>query len=100
MDSKHQPKNKTCDKKNRERYYLRVGKKSPANSLTKKNPKLPPDTQLGVYQLDCLCNEKYIGESKRRVLTQCIVHQQDSMSRKWESPGAAEHRKEWHGQFY
>ena len=86
--------------KKRERYYLHVGKKSTRNSLTKKPPKLPPDSQLGLYPLDCLCNEKYIGESKKRVLKQCIVHQQDSISRKWVSPGAAEHRKEWHEQFY
>ena len=74
--------------KKRERYYLHVGKKSTRNSLTKKPPKLPPDSQLGLYHLDCLCNEKYIGESKKRVLKQCIVHQQDSISRKWVSPGA------------
>ena len=45
--------------------------------------KLLPNSQPGVYQLHCSCNGKYIGESKRRVLTQCIEHQQDSMSRKW-----------------
>ena len=37
--------------------------------------------------------------SKKRVLTRCIEHQQDSMSGKWESSGATEHTKECHGQF-
>ena len=46
-----------------------------------------------------VCNGKYIGESKKRVLTQCIEHQQDSISVKWESSRATEHAKEFHGQF-
>ena len=37
--------------------------------------------------------------SKKRVLTRCIEHQQDSMSGKWESSGTTEHTKECHGQF-
>ena len=37
-------------------------------------PKLLPNSQPGVYQLDCSCNRKYIGESKKRVLTGCIEH--------------------------
>ena len=65
----------------------------------KNKPKLLPNSQPGVYQLDCSCNGKYIGESKKRVLTRCIEHQQDSMSGKWESSGATEHTKECHGQF-
>ena len=51
--------------------------------LCQKNKlKLLPNSQLGVYQLDCSCNGKYIGKSKKRVLTRCIEHQQDSKSRK------------------
>ena len=65
----------------------------------KNKPKLLSNSQPGVYQLDCSCNGKYIGESKKRVLTRCIEHQQDSMSGKWESSGATEHTKECHGQF-
>ena len=65
----------------------------------KNKPKLLPNSQPGVYQLDCSCNGKYTGESKNRVLTRCIEHQQDSMSGKWESSGATEHTKECHGQF-
>ena len=65
----------------------------------KNKPKLLPNSQPGVYQLDCSCNGKYIGESKKRVLTRCIEHQQDNMNGKWESSGAADHTKECHGQF-
>ena len=65
----------------------------------KNKPKLLPNIQLGVYQLDCSCNGKYTGQSKKRVLTQCTEHQQDSMSGKLESSGATEHTKECHGQF-
>ena len=65
----------------------------------KNKPKHLPNSQPGVYQLDCSCNGKYIGESKKRVLTRCIEHQQDSMNGKWESSGATEHTKECHGQF-
>ena len=31
----------------------------------KNKPKLLPNSQPGVYQLDCSCNGKYIGQSKR-----------------------------------
>ena len=52
-------------------------------SLCHKNkPKLLPNSQPGVYQLDCSRNGKYIGESKKRVLTRCIEDKQDSMSGK------------------
>ena len=51
----------------------------------KNKPKLLPNSQPGVYQLDCPCNGKYIGGSKKRILARCIAHQQDSMSGKWES---------------
>ena len=53
--------------------------------VKKKKPKLSPNSQPGVNQLDCSCDGKYIGKSKKRVLTRCIEHHQDSMSGKWES---------------
>ena len=42
---------------------------------------------------------EYIGETKKRVLTQSIEHQEDSMKEKWEASGATEHSKDCHGQF-
>ena len=60
----------------------------------KNKQKLLPNSQPGVYQLDCTCNRKCIGESRKRVLTRCIEHQWNSMSGKWQSSGATEHTKE------
>ena len=40
-----------------------------------------------------------IGETKKKVITRTIEHQQDSTKEKWESSGATEHCLEWHGQF-
>ena len=93
---------------NMKREFKKIGKgiaftsgKNLQKILCQKNkPKLLPNSQPGIYQLDCSCNRKYIGESKKWVLTQWIEHQQDSMSGKWESSGATEHTKECHGQFH
>ena len=92
LDSKHQSKNKTWVQENKKRYCL-------YGIAIKSKPKLLPNSQPGVYQLDCSCNGKYNSESKKRVLTWCIEHQQDSMCGKWESFVATEHTKECHGQF-
>ena len=67
--------------------------------LCQNKPKLLPNSDPGVYQLDCSCNGRYISESRKKVLTRCIEHQQDSMKGNWESSGATEHTKESHGQF-
>ena len=37
--------------------------------LCQNKPKLLPNSHPGVYQLDCSCNGRYIGESKKKVLT-------------------------------
>ena len=37
--------------------------------LCQNKPKLLPNSLPGVYQLDCSCNGRYIGESKKKVLT-------------------------------
>ena len=58
-----------------------------------------PNSHPGVYQLNCSCNRRYIGESKENVLTRCIEHQQDSIKHKWESSGVTEYTIERHGQF-
>lgn len=67
--------------------------------LCQNKPKLLPNSHPGIYQLDCSCNGRYIGESKKKILTRCIEHQQDSMQGKWESSGATEHTKTCHGHF-
>ena len=67
------------------------GKKLQLILCQKNKPKLLPKNQPGVYQLDCSCNGKYICESKKKVLTRCIEHQQDTMNGKWDSSGTTEH---------
>lgn len=36
--------------------------------LCRNKPKLLPNSGPGVYQLDCTCKRKYIGESKKKSL--------------------------------
>ena len=49
--------------------------------------------------LDCRCSALHISETKKKVITRTIEHQQDSFNRKWESWGATKHCLEFHGQF-
>ena len=67
--------------------------------LCQSKPKLLPNSHSGVYQLGFSCNDRYIGKSKKKVLTRCIEHQQDIIKGNWESSGANEHTKECHGKF-
>ena len=67
--------------------------------LCQNKPKLLPNSHSGVYQLDSSCIGRYIGDSKKKALTSCIEHQQDSIKDNWESSGATKHTKECHGQF-
>ena len=55
--------------------------------------KLLTNSHPGAYQLDCSCNGRYIGESKKKVLARCIEHQQDSIKDNWESSGSTEHQR-------
>ena len=58
-----------------------------------------PNSHPGVYQLECSCSGICIGKSKKKELTRCIEHQQDSIKGNWESSGATEDTRECHGQF-
>ena len=69
------------------------------NILCNNKSKLLPNSYPGVYELSCDCGGEYIGETKKRVLTRSIEHQEDSMAGKWEASGATEHSKECHGWF-
>ena len=53
--------------------------------------KLLPNSFPGVYQLECTCNALNICETKKKVITRTIEHQQNSFNEKWESSGATEH---------
>ena len=61
--------------------------------------KLIPNSYPGVYTLNSICTAEYIGETKKKVVTRTIGHQQDSIKEKWESLGATEQCLKCHGQF-
>ena len=69
------------------------------NLICRNKSKLLPNSFPGVYQLDCTCNALYIGETKKKVITRTIEHQQDSFNGKQESSDATKHCLECHGQF-
>ena len=52
------------------------------NILCNNKSKLLPNSYPGVYELSCDCGGEYIGETKKRVLTRSIEHQEDSMAGK------------------
>ena len=64
-----------------------------------------PNSYPGVYELICDCGGGggggvgYTGETKKRVLTRSIEHQEDNMTEKWKASGATEHSKDCHGRF-
>ena len=58
--------------------------------LCQNKSKLKPNSHPGVYTLKCSCNTKYIGETKKKVITRTIEQQQDSIKGKWKSSGATE----------
>ena len=67
--------------------------------LCQNKPKPLPNSNPGIYELNFLCNGRYIGESRKKVLTRCLEHQQDSIRGIWDSSGATEHTKICHGHF-
>ena len=58
-----------------------------------------PNSYPGVYELKCTCNSAYFGETKKKILTRTIEHQQDSFKGKWNNSGATEHSLTCHRQF-
>ena len=73
---------------------------SPLKNLTCRNKSKPlPNSFPGVYQLDFACNVLYIRETKKKVITRTIDHQQDSFNGTWESSGTSELCLECHAQF-
>ena len=67
--------------------------------LCKNKDKLMPNSYPGVYELKCSCGSVYNGETKKKVITRSIEHQQESVKGNWTSSGATEHTKECHGCF-
>ena len=61
--------------------------------------KVLPNSYHGVCQLGCNLAEQYIGETKKRALTEFLEHQEGSMVGQRESSSATEHMKSCYEQF-
>ena len=55
--------------------------------------KLLLNSYPGAYESKYTCNLAYFGDTKKKILTRIIEHQQDSFKGKWENSGATEHRQ-------
>ena len=66
--------------------------------LCRNKTKLLPNSYPGVYELKCTCNSAYFGETKKKILTRTIEHQQDSFKGKWGNSGETEHSLTCQGQ--
>ena len=89
-------------KKEIQKFGFRVAFKTGPNLnsiLCKNKDKLMPNSYPGVYELKCSCGSAYNGETKKKVITRSIEHQQGSIKGNWTSSGATEHTKEYHGCF-
>ena len=52
-----------------------------------------------MYELKCSCGSVYNGETKKKIISRSIEHQQESIKGNWSSSGATEHTKEYLGYF-
>ena len=72
-----------------------VSFKAPKNLnsiLTSKNkPKLPPNSQPGIYLVPCGCKSGYTGETKKQIRTRKREHEKAVFHRETEKSGLAEH---------
>ena len=66
--------------------------------LYRNKTKLLPSSYPEVYEVKCTCNSAYFGETKKKILTRTIEHQQDSFKGKWDNSEATEHSLTCHGQ--
>ena len=70
------------------------------NILCRKNkPSLPPNSNPGVYKIQCDCGGVYIGETGAKIETRICQHQKSVFSGNWKDSGLSEHAKSCHGQF-
>jgi len=56
--------------------------------------KLPKNSQPGVYEVNCGCGKRYIGETKKKISTRVNEHQKDIFHGRWENTGASEHARD------
>ena len=55
--------------------------------VCKNKDRLTPNSDPGVYKLDCNCGKSYVGETKKKILTRCLEHQRDACAGRWENTG-------------
>ena len=53
------------------------------NTLCKNKYKLIPNSYPGVYELKCLFGSVYNGETKKKIISRSIEHQQESIKGNW-----------------
>ena len=63
------------------------------NILCKNKDKLIPNSYAGVYELKCSCGSVYNGETKKKIISRSIEHQQESIKSNWSSSGATDHTR-------
>ena len=52
-----------------------------------------------MFKLKCSCGSVYNDETKKKIISTSIEHQQESIKGNWSFSGATEHIKECHGHF-
>ena len=67
--------------------------------LCKNKDKLIRNSCPGVYELKFPCGSVYNGETKKKIISRSIEHQQESIKGNWSSSGATEHTKECYRHF-
>ena len=83
-------------KKEIQKFGFRVAFKTGPNLnsiLCKNKDKLMPNSYPGVYKLKCSCGSVYNGETKKKIISRSIEHQQESIKGNWSSSGATEYTK-------
>ena len=69
------------------------------NILCKNKDKLIPNSYPGEYELKCSCRSVYKSETKKKIISRSIEHQQESIKGNWSSSGATERTKKCRGHF-
>ena len=67
------------------------------NILCRNKDKLILNSYPRVCELKCSCGSVYSGETKKKIISRSIEHQQETIKCNWSSSGATEHTKECHG---
>ena len=92
-------KNRTKNQKRNTKFGFRVAFQAGPNILCQNKDKFIPNSYPGVYELKCSCGSVYNGETKNKIISRSIEHQQESIKGNWSSSRATEHRMECHGHF-